>query len=235
VPIRALIFDLYGTLLELGPPPRHAAARWAGLWRDELGRSPRLSLRKFAAACRLAVAAEHAAARAQGIAFPEVFWPAIADAVLPEFARIPAGRRYRLPSHDGSLIHTVRLMPGAAAALRTARRASRCLGLASNCQPYTLDELDDALARAGLRRTLFDPELCFFSFAHGFSKPDPHVFRLLAARLRVRGIGPGEILMVGDRADNDLDPARRLGWQTCAIGPDPVASWARFRELLRPD
>jgi FMN phosphatase YigB (HAD superfamily) len=98
-----------------------------------------------------------------------------------------------------------------------------------------LRELDAALAAAGLTRDLFDPRLTFLSFEHGFSKPDPNVFRLLTARLRGQGLAPGEALMVGDRADNDLAPARAHGWQAFAIGPDPAACWSRLRDELRPD
>jgi FMN phosphatase YigB (HAD superfamily) len=104
--------------------------------------------------------------------------------------------------------------------------------LASNAQAYTLRELDAALDGSGLSRAIFEPDLCFFSFAHGFSKPDPHVFRLLTARLRARGIPPHETLMVGDRLDNDIAPARTQGWQTWQLksppepGAGPGGDWA---------
>ena len=136
--LRAVIFDLYGTLLELGPPAVDAEARWHAEWRATLDLAPRLSFPQFAAACRRVVAGEHAAARARGIAFPEVYWPHVVDAVLPEFARLPAGVRAELSAYGAELLHSVRLMPGAADALRAAREASLQLGLASNCQPSSL-------------------------------------------------------------------------------------------------
>ncbi len=230
--IRAVIFDLYGTLLEVGPPTVDPAALWAATWPAALGPTPRLSLREFSGACERTIAAEHAAARARGIAFPEVFWPDVVDAVLPEFTRLPPAVRADLPAYDARLGHSVRLMPGAAETLRIARAAALPLGLASNCQPYTLRELDAALASAGLDRDLFDPHLTFLSFAHGFSKPDPHVFRLLSARLRTHGITPAETLMVGDRPDNDLVPARAQGWQAFAIAPAPSDCWSLLRDRL---
>jgi FMN phosphatase YigB (HAD superfamily) len=92
-------------------------------------------------------------------------------------------------------------------------RANIALGIVSNCQPYTRRELNRALASAGLRWTLFMRPLCFLSFEHGFSKPDPHVFRLLTARLAAMGIAPAEALVVGDREDHDIEPARRQGFQ----------------------
>ncbi|MDD3179284.1 MAG: HAD family hydrolase [Opitutaceae bacterium] len=226
--IRAVIFDLYGTLLEIGPPPADADRRWTQAWKDGPGTAPRLDLAQFDARCRQVVAAEHAAARARGIPYPEVYWPDVVDAVLPEFARLPAAQRTGASVYQADFMRAVRLMPGAANVLRAAQRAQLHLGLASNCQPYTLGELDDALAGAGLSRDLFDPRISFLSFQQGFSKPDPHVFRLLTARLRTLGIEPGEAVMVGDRADNDIAPARAHGWQTCQIGPQTDTDWERL-------
>lgn len=230
--IRAAIFDIYGTLLEFGPPSADAPARWAAAWRAALGGPPRLSLEEFNAACRAAIALEHAPARAGGIAYPETYWPDIVDAILPEFAALPARVRTGSPIYGADLLHTVRLLPGAAAGLRAAQRGVPHLGLASNCQPYTLAELDAALAGAGLDRSLFDPRLTFLSFENGFSKPDPHVFRLLTARLRALGVAPAEVLMVGDREDNDLAPARAQGWRAARIGADARADWRQLEDLL---
>ena len=230
--IRAVIFDLYGTLLEVGPRPPDAATRWNRVWRETLGAAPRLNFGEFEAACREVVAAEHAAARGRGILFPEVYWPAVVDAVLPEFARLPAAVRNASPVFSAGLMHSVRLAPGAGEALRAADEAALHLGLASNCQPYSLRELDAALEIAGLKRDRFQPDLSFFSFEYGFSKPDPHVFQLLTARLRARGIAPAETIMVGDSIDNDLVPARACGWQTFAIQAGSATGWARLRELF---
>jgi putative hydrolase of the HAD superfamily len=105
-------------------------------------------------------------------------------------------------------------MPGAAEVLRALAREKKLLGLVSNSQPYTLAELDGALTGARLRRKIFKPGLSFLSFEAGFSKPDPHVFRWLAARLRNCGITTREALIVGDRLDNDIEPSRAQGFQT---------------------
>jgi len=43
-------------------------------------------------------------------------------------------------------------------------------------------------------------------------KPEPALFETAAA-----AIGPGPYLMVGDRADTDLDGAHRLGWATALV------------------
>jgi putative hydrolase of the HAD superfamily len=230
--LRAVIFDIYGTLLELRPPPADADARWARLWRDALGRPVRLGLSEFASACERLIAREHAAARTVGIEFPEVCWPAIAAEALPELACLSDAERDELLFHHAGLTHTVRLADGAAATLRLLRDSGRPLGIASNSQPYTIRELDLALSGAGLSTTIFRPELRFFSFEHGFSKPDPHVCRLLTARLRALGVKPSEILAVGDRLDNDIEPARAHHWQTWHLAPQ-TGGWEALRDWLQ--
>jgi len=124
---------------------------------------------------------------------------------------------------------TIELTAGTAALLRWLRERGLPLGIVSNAQAYTWRELELALAVHGLDLSLFERELCFLSFEHGFSKPDPHVFRILTARLEARGIRPAEILMVGDRLDNDIEPARACGWQTWQRTSPSDGDWAGLR------
>jgi putative hydrolase of the HAD superfamily len=228
---RAIIFDVYRTILEVGPAPTDAETRWEALWRERLSRAARQTLGAFRAATEAAVAREHAAARAVGIAFPEVDWAAILRAALPEVAALDAAGQAEFAFRHSALGHTVRAMAGAAAVLRMLRGRGVALGIASNAQPYTLRELDEALAGTGAERAWFEPPLCFWSFDHGYSKPDPHVFRGLTARLRARGIAPDETLMVGDRVDNDIAPARAQGWQTWRLGEGDGVSGGDWVQL----
>jgi putative hydrolase of the HAD superfamily len=119
-----------------------------------------------------------------------------------------------------------------ATALRWLKDRPSLLGIASNAQAYTLRELSEALATHALGMDLFESHLCFWSFQHGFSKPDPHVFQILTARLAARGIGSAEILMVGDRFDNDIEPARNHGWPTWHLGRLADGDWAGLRGRL---
>src|SRR5262245_12498126 len=219
---RAIIFDLYGTLLEVGPAPENAEARWQALWKEKLKVAGRVNLADFGAACDAVIEREHTAARASGLQHPEVYWPNVVSEVLPELMSLAGPELDDFLFQQGQLWHMVRLSPEAAQVLSKASQANVLLGLASNCQPYTLRELDVALASAGLSFTIFKSELCFFSFAHGFAKPDPHVFRLLLARLRLLGVSPTQALMVGDRPENDIDPARALAFHVWQLTPYPT-------------
>ncbi len=233
--IRAAIFDVYKTILEVSPPPPDREARWEALWRERVGPTPRLSLPEFAAACDAVIAREHTAARSAGIAFPEILWPEIVREVLPEIAAMPETQQSDFIFRHTALAHTVRLMPGAGDVLRRLRDHGVVLGIASNAQPYTLRELGESLAPVGMTLEDFASDLRFWSFTHGFSKPDPHGFRLLGARLRLRGIRLADSLMVGDRLDNDIGPAAAQGWQTWHLHAAPTGlggNWAALQAWL---
>ncbi|HVC31253.1 MAG TPA: HAD family hydrolase [Steroidobacteraceae bacterium] len=61
------------------------------------------------------------------------------------------------------------------------------------------------LEAAGLLRFF---EVVVISDEVGVSKPDPRIFELALEQL---GVAPCEAAMVGDRLDNDIGPAKRLG------------------------
>ncbi len=95
------------------------------------------------------------------------------------------------------------LLPGMKEALETLA-ARYGLGLLAN----QLRESIDALAALGLRR-LF--RVLAISELVGMKKPDPEIF---AHALREAGAAPEEAIMVGDRIDNDIVPARHAGLWT---------------------
>lgn len=230
---RAVIFDVYSTLLEVGLPPANADALWQRLFKETLGCEPPLSRTQFSASTIRIIARLHAEARARGIPWPEIQWPGVALEVLPDLVRLTAPRREDFHVRLMALGRTLGLADGAAECLRWLHAEGALLGIASNSQAYTLRELDSTLSSAGVNTSIFERDLCFWSFEHGFSKPDPHVFRLLTARLEARGIQPAEILMVGDRLDNDIKPARAQGWQTWHLTPGTRAAHSgNWRELL---
>lgn len=216
--IRAIIFDIYTTILEVGPPPPNAEALWQQLFEEILGAKPPLTRAQFSVATAQVIARRHAEARVRGIAWPEIQWPGVVLEVIPGLGRLPAGRLDDFLLRQMQIGRTLRLADGAAECLRWLNEQGHILGIISNSQAYTLRELERALSGVGMGLSLFDRALCFWSFEHGFSKPDPHAFRILSARLEARGILPSQTLMVGDRLDNDIEPARAQGWQAWQLG-----------------
>ena len=237
---RAVICDIYNTLLELGPPPADAAERWEFLWENTLADPARLTLAGFAAECEKIIARERAAAIQVGVQNPEIYWPAVAKEASPELDHLSESERDQFLYQHAQLQRTVRLMPGAAEVLSHLAHRKVLLGLISNCQPYTLHELDAALGAANLSRAIFESGPSFFSFVAGFSKPNPHAFRILRAQLQARGISPAATLVVGDRPDNDVEPAGAQGFETWLLTPTPSAggdqsgNWSALQSHLAP-
>jgi putative hydrolase of the HAD superfamily len=222
--IRAVIFDVYGTLFTVAPAPPDADEQWNLAWHDMLCAPPRLSLTSFSDSCKVVIARENAASREFGVEWPEIYWPAVVQEILPEMEQLDEFHRAEFLYRLTHTWHTVRLMPHAAPVLRKISQTGLLLGIASNAQPYAPRELDRELHTAGLSSAMFDPVLCFWSFEHGFSKPDPRVFRILTMRLAARRIAASQILMVGDHFTNDIAPALAQGWQVWQLAESPIST-----------
>ena len=55
---------------------------------------------------------------------------------------------------------------------------------------------------------------CLCSFELGIEKPNPAIFKLALDRA---GCAASEVVIIGDRLDNDIRPARLLGWKTIRV------------------
>ena len=133
---------------------------------------------------------------------------------LPRLASLSEAKLADFIFHHAQLSRTLKLTPSCGPILRQCAQHGILLGVASNSQAYTLRELQLALKKERLDLSIFQTDLTFWSFQHGFSKPDPYVFQLLRARLLNRRIDSSQTLMIGDREDNDLRPAETVGWRT---------------------
>jgi FMN phosphatase YigB (HAD superfamily) len=234
--IRAVILDVYGTLLEVGAPPRDADAQWQKMFEELLGTPPPLDRAEFSRRSSRIIARMHADAKTRGVLWPEILWPSVVLEVIPNLSCLSQRKFDDFILRQMQLGRSLRLIDHSADFLRQMRKAELVLGIASNSQAYTLRELDSALNGARLDLSIFDPHLRFWSFENGFSKPNPHVFRILTARLEARGIRPSQALMIGDRLDNDVQPALAHGWQAWQLAPKGKAA-ARiggdYRELSK--
>jgi FMN phosphatase YigB (HAD superfamily) len=211
--VRAVICDIYGTLLHAGPPPEDAAERWRKGCQEIAGQC--VTLEEFDQRCAEAVKAQHAARRGGGEPFPEVDWPAVIRAAIPALDHT---RALLLSSLHAACRRNCTAMPHAVEALALLRAAGIVVGIASNAQHYTRDEM----TAAGFALTDFHPRLSFLSGDHGFAKPSPRVFSFLTEQLAALGIAPHETLMIGDSVENDIAPAKAAGWRTCLVNK---ATW----------
>lgn len=103
------------------------------------------------------------------------------------------------------------LYPDVRPALARLRAAGLWIGIAGN-----------QTARAGglLRGLGLDADMIATSDDWGVTKPDPGFFEKM---IEVSPVGPDETLYVGDRLDNDIVPATRLGLRTALINRCPWA------------
>ncbi|HSI10887.1 MAG TPA: HAD family hydrolase [Chthoniobacter sp.] len=259
LPVKAAICTIYDTLLECGPAPADAETAWTRLWREKLQRPPRTALAEFNRAADLALQTETNILSVRGVENPAPYWPAVAELLLPELQELsPEAVADFLYTH-AQLRRCVRLRDGAGAVLRALESRGILLGLISNGQPHTPVELALALHApfapvesflpvaaahgvfagdtAARELEIFTAPLCFWSYSHGFGKPNLHAFQHVATRLRARRIAADEVLMIGSDDLNDLQPARRFGWRTWRIttdAPPPLGqgSWAALAQSL---
>jgi FMN phosphatase YigB (HAD superfamily) len=227
--VRAVICDVYHTLLRVGAGPADAEERWVELWRG-YGMEPEGTLAWFDGACARETGARNEARRAGGERWPEVEWESVVVAVAPRLGELAAGELDEFLFGHARLERTVELMPGAGEVLGRLREAGVVLGIASNGQGYTRREL----AWVGLRMEWLEEACCFWSGDHGYSKPSAAVFGRLSEALGRVGIAPGEVVMVGDREDNDVVPARAAGWRAWHFRDEPGGDWEAVGEWLLP-
>lgn len=97
--------------------------------------------------------------------------------------------------------------PGMAELLAELRAQGMRLGLAANQPAAVLQRLD----RHGMGRYFDHREV---SGTLGLQKPDP---RLFLSACEALGVPPAACLMLGDRIDNDIAPARSLGMRTVLL------------------
>ncbi len=205
---RAVIFDIYGTLL-IAPaggvkpdpfidPVLREIVRQAG-------HTPPASP---SGALHAAVLRHHAAATTP---FPEVdlrvLWREILH--LEDDHDITA-----LVLETEQAWHPATPMPGAAAFIQRLSRTGISLGLLSNAQC-------DTLAALGTLADFFAPELTLLSYQFGSAKPSPEIYQTMVGRLAGRGIAPDETLFIGNDPRHDIVPAAAAEFRTALFTGHP--------------
>ena len=196
----AVIFDLYGTLVDI-----HTDESRPALWRSAASFYAARGAVYSPAVLRTSYLrlADGLLAAGDGawpeIDVTEVFSGLFAEAgVTPESGWVrDAAELFRRESTTH-----LRAYAGAAEVLSALRRSGRKVFLLSNAQRcFTMPELT-ALGLSGS----FDG--IYISSDHGFKKPDPRFFGVLLEREK---LAPGQCLMVGNDPVCDADGAKRAG------------------------
>ncbi len=222
--IRAVAFDIYGTLLisEAGDVNSNCSERRLKAMEfvsEHLGgnlEAPSL-LRDY----KDGISRRLSKARKNGVNFPEVeirdIWRDILVSRLPE-------------APDADLIEEVAIiyecasnpawiMPGARELLQVLIGFGLKLGIISNAQFYTPLVLEE----------LFESSLSDLGFSEGWvtlsyklreGKPSPTVYRESSDCARDLCLSPDEVLYVGNDMKKDIEPAAAIGFRTCLFAGD---------------
>lgn len=245
---RVILFDVYGTLLttlhgDLEEQLRRHRAQESFLKTALFFGFSELTGLMWAENFHRVLAEEHEHGRALGIAHPEVLVEEIWKKLIVKAPDAPilTPNPADLAMYRELVANPVSAYEGAAEMIKTLHRQGYVLGLASNAQFYTRPILEYILEIS--LHAVFDARWTFFSYELGFAKPNPHFFRLIAARARCLGLHPKAVLMVGNDPVNDMEAAQLHGLQTLLFLPGSCASprellWAgpsirRFDALVR--
>jgi FMN phosphatase YigB (HAD superfamily) len=222
-------FDVYGTLLRFTPAVEPEKT-FTSLWKTYLGGEPGFSWGEFQTRLQAAIADSHARDNQSGIAHPEVQWSAIVTIALGRHGAVDPNMVCSFAAALMACQRTITAMPGASELLAFLRERNVPCGIASNAQFYTPQEMESA----GLSLDGFPTDLRVWSWEIGFAKPSPYFFQIMAARAARYGISRPGVLMIGDREDNDMTPARAAGFQTWPVrGPESLTGLLqRWDELF---
>ena len=233
--IRAVLFDLYGTLFVSAAGEITAAhdsnhTNSAKLRGEKTSKEIPETMKDY---FLHAVQSRHEKARAAGIRCPEVraeeIWAAyegtipaawepgksaiVGNAGVSGVDGCELALRYELANNP------VYPMPHAETALRSLAAKGYTMGIISNAQFYS-PLLFNAFFNASPAGMGFDPDLLIYSFEEREAKPSPRLFTIARERLNLQGIKPEETLYVGNDMRNDIVPAAEAGFKTALFAGD---------------
>ena len=129
-------------------------------------------------------------------------------------------RVVRLATRYEALANPTWPMPGATQLLQELKQASFALGIVSNAQIFTPCLVNNLFGQAGLEEGGFSLDLCVFSNRYRQAKPGPRLFEVLLRGLLSRGILPNEAVYVGNDMLNDVWAASEAGLRTVWFAGD---------------
>lgn len=232
--IKAILFDIYGTLLISGSGDVGTASKASTRpskedmqtlfeisnipvkW-EEINPSLQERLESH-------IRRSHQESKKNGADYPEVEIRHIWKQVLEDLP----GSNTLMPSEsvveDFAFRYELKMnpvwpMPGFPEIIRKLADSSLRIGIVSNAQFYTKTLLE-VLTGQRLEEMGFEPQLCSFSYTIGKAKPSIDIFLSPLAVLKKSDIHPKKILYVGNDMLNDISSAASLGCRNCLFAGD---------------
>lgn len=227
--IRAVLFDVYGTLLvsASGDISLSSGVGLGGAAEQACGEAGLVLTccvgDQVVEALNAEIKRQHEASRAE---FPEVdihqVWRNALQQLLDDgcIDWIPNDQEIdQLAVEYETRVNPVWSMPGLEECLAAVRMAGLAMGIVSNAQSFT-KQLFPALTGAPSADLGFADELCVWSYEHLQAKPGRFLYDRVAEALASLGIIPGEVLYVGNDMRNDVAPAAAVGFRTVLFAGD---------------
>lgn len=249
--IKAILFDVYGTLLISGTgdigiaADQQEAFGLTGLLKSlGYGENTELAARRIPGLLEEFIAERHTELRSEGVDYPEVeirnVWQKIITTLWNEGLLDEINED--APVEELSMgyeleVNPVWSMPGFPDIIETLSTAGFRLGIVSNAQFYTPPILE-ALAGKTLSEIGFEDNLCFWSYKMARAKPSPLIFSDPIRELAKADITPEQILYVGNDMLNDVTTAASVGCRTCLFAGDKRSLRLRegdSRVQIQPD
>ena len=223
--IRAVLFDIYGTLIISGSGDigsDRAEHRRDSLLEvaDLFDLSLQCDATEANDAFVHAVGAEHKRLKAKGVEYPEVDYREIWSTVLPSIASGSSGVDISAFAIEFELrVNPTWPMPSVRETLKSLCDGNSVLGIVSNAQFFTPLVLE-ALLDQNPEQLGFLSSLTYFSFEHRQAKPGTGLYELSKATLKGLGIAPEQVLYVGNDMLNDIYAASQVGFRTALFAGD---------------
>jgi putative hydrolase of the HAD superfamily len=251
--VKAVLFDVYGTLLisgsgDVGTATATDTAEALEQSLAAAGFTGDLTLagRSGKDLLKSAVLAWHQESKARGIDCPEVEIRSIWKTVL---GTLHAEKLLFAPGTDEQIerfaveyecrVNPTWPMPAARETIKAIQKSGKVLGIVSNAQFYT-PLLFSAFFGQPVDALGFAPDACVWSYKEMKAKPSAGLFPKAEEFLReTHGISPREIVYIGNDMLNDVYTAREAGCRTVLFAGDRRS--LRLREndprclAIRPD
>lgn len=235
--IRAVLFDIYGTLLISFSGDVDIAQIYEQNVVKVLKKTGITLLTKDkrkAAACMIRVFIKtirqiHNEKKKKGFPYPEVniidVWKEVlGSAGLKPYLKLPDPVDYREFAFIFELFNNpVSPMPGMNSILTCLSKKRIILGIISNAQFYTpilLNYFITGMFTNTEKVHLFLKDCIFFSYQYLRAKPDQYLFDMAKDKLNEYNISPENILYIGNDMRNDILPAQRAGFRTALFAGD---------------
>ena len=217
--IRAVLFDVYGTLFISGSGDISVLEETVQtdrlsslLEKHGVHMDPVRVKRRYLET----IQDEHERLRGEGVDYPEV----VIERIWRDVLGFESDERARFFAAEyESVFNPVWPMPHLTKLLEELRKLHVVLGIISNAQFFT-PLLFDALLGSGPGEHGFSRDLALYSYVYGFAKPSLFLYDLAGKQLESRGIAVSEALFVGNDMLNDIYAAQNCGFKTALFAGD---------------